>query len=118
MKIAYYSVTRQVTRFIKKLGLPDEQITEVSSTLNLSEPFILIIPTYEKDVLQEVWDFMSDNAEFCQGIIASGNRNFAEFYIYSAKDISAEFHVPILYDFEFNGTTEDVDAVNTILESY
>lgn len=32
--------------------------------------------------------------------------------------MSAAFHVPILYDFEFNGTTEDVAAVNAILESY
>lgn len=118
MNIAYYSVTRQVSRFVKKLNLSDEHVAEISSTLSLSKPFILIIPTYEKDVLQEVWDFMSENAALCQGIIASGNRNFADLYIYTAKDISAEFHVPILYDFEFNGTTEDVDAVNNILESY
>ncbi len=118
MNIAFYSVTRQVSRFVKKLNLSENRVNLISDTLTLSEPFILIIPTYEKDVLQEVWDFMSDNANFCQGIIASGNRNFAEFYIYSAKDMSAAFHVPILYDFEFNGTTEDVAAVNAILESY
>lgn len=116
MKIAYYSVTRQVSRFVKKLNLPDDQTIEVSDTLLLSEPFILIIPTYEKEILQEVWDFMAENAAFCQGIIASGNRNFAELYIYSAKDISAAYQVPILYDFEFNGTTEDVAAVKQILE--
>lgn len=117
MKLAYYSVTRQVSRFIKKLNLPDDHIFEISDTLVLSEPFILVIPTYEKEVLQEVWDFMADNHSYCQGIIASGNRNFAELYIYSAKDLSAEYHVPILYDFEFNGTDEDVDAVTSILES-
>ena len=118
MKIAYYSVTRQVSRFVKKLTLADDQAVAVTDTLILSEPFILIIPTYEKEILQEVWDFMVENASNCQGIIASGNRNFAELYIYSAKDLSAEFHVPILYDFEFNGTDEDVTAVNSILESY
>ena len=96
MKIAYYSVTRQVSRFVKKLNLASDQAVEVSDTLILSEPFILIIPTYEKEILQEVWDFMVDNAEFCQGIIASGNRNFAELYVYSAKDLSAEFNLPIL----------------------
>ncbi|MDR1606553.1 MAG: class Ib ribonucleoside-diphosphate reductase assembly flavoprotein NrdI [Streptococcaceae bacterium] len=117
MKIAYYSVTRQVSRFVKKLNVSDEQVVEISDSLSLSEPFILIIPTYEKEILQEVWDFMADHASRCQGIIASGNRNFAELYIYSAKDLSAEFHVPILYDFEFNGTAEDVAAVNAILES-
>jgi protein involved in ribonucleotide reduction len=118
MKIAYYSVTRQVSRFVKKLALPDEQVVEVASQRSLSEPFILIMPTYEQEMLQEVWDFMADNATFCQGIIASGNRNFAELYIYSAKDLSATYQVPILYDFEFNGTTEDVAAVKQILESY
>ncbi|GFH41991.1 protein NrdI [Lactococcus hodotermopsidis] len=115
MKIAYYSVTRQVARFVKKLNFP---ALEITATLTLSEPFILIIPTYEKEILQDVWDFMAENAQNCQAIIASGNRNFAELYIYSAKELSAAYQIPIVYDFEFNGTSEDVEKVKEIIESY
>ncbi|GFH40030.1 class Ib ribonucleoside-diphosphate reductase assembly flavoprotein NrdI [Lactococcus insecticola] len=116
MKIAYYSITRQVERFVKKLDHPFFNILQADELLN-DDNFILIIPTYEQEMLQEVWEFMSDYGKQCLGVIGSGNRNFADEFIYSANDISRDFHVPLLYAFEFSGTDADVKTVKRIIEN-
>lgn len=46
---------------------------------------------------------------FLAGISGSGNRNFAELFVFSAKDIAKKYGVPLIYAFEFSGTKEDVD---------
>ena len=50
----------------------------------------------------------NDNYKHCLGIIGTGNRNFAGIYIFTAKELSAKYQIPLLYDFEFNGTPADV----------
>lgn len=59
---------------------------------------------------------MGLNAAFCKGIIGTGNKNFAGIYIYTAKELSAKYQIPILYDFEFNGTPKDVEFVQTLIQ--
>ena len=91
----------------------------------MDEPFLLITPSYAEEsptvsksieVMDPVFDFMalSDNAKLCRGIIGTGNRNFAGIYIFTAKELSAKHQIPIVYDFEFNGTPTDVEAVENI----
>lgn len=46
------------------------------------------------------------------------NRNFNELYIHTAKDIAKGLGIPILYDFEFNGTPTDVERVIDIVKNY
>ena len=123
MKIAYFSLTGQTRRFVKKIHevLPDVPSAEIladAPDMEMGEPFILIVPTYERNVTDPVWQFMNwaGNSSFCRGIMGGGNRNFAGLFIYTAKDLSADFDVPVLYGFEFNGTHEDVDFVKEWME--
>lgn len=111
MKIVYFSVTGQTKRFVKKLSLKDTyEIDPIDPEIEVGEPFVLIVPTYEKDITEPVTDFLyyGSNQEQLQGVAGTGNRNFAQLFVFTAKDISKEFKVPLLYTFEFNGTTKDV----------
>ncbi|KRL85144.1 class Ib ribonucleoside-diphosphate reductase assembly flavoprotein NrdI [Ligilactobacillus apodemi] len=122
MKIVYFSVTGQTRRFIKKLGAEFSayEIDPVDPFFELNEPFVLIIPTYEDEITYPVIEFLKfkNNAAFFKGIVGTGNRNFAELFIFTAKNISKKFNVPLIYSFEFNGTPKDVqnfkEAVNKL----
>lgn len=86
------------------------EIDPIDPEIEVGEPFVLIVPTYEKDITEPVTDFLyyGNNQELLQGVAGTGNRNFAELFVFTAKDIAMEFNVPLLYTFEFNGTTKDV----------
>jgi protein involved in ribonucleotide reduction len=114
MKIYYASVTNQVARFVKKLGDVEAELLD-GSNADADQDFVLITPTYEPELLPDVFDFMADNHAHCVGIIGSGNRNFGVDYIYTAKDLSRQYDIPVRYDFEFNGTPEDIAHVKDIL---
>ena len=124
MKLAYFSVTGQTRRFVSKTDLPNVEITP-DDALEMDEPFLLITHSYAEesptvsksiDVMDPVFDFMAynDNYKHCRGIIGTGNRNFAGIYIFTAKEVSAKYQIPLLYDFEFNGTPADVAAVEKL----
>jgi ribonucleoside-diphosphate reductase 2, operon protein nrdI len=108
MKIVYFSVTGQTRRFIKKLNIPAYEI--IRPIFEIREPFVLVIPTYDIEITKVVNDFMNykDNREFCKGVAGGGNRNFADVFVFTAKDIAKNYDVPLLYSFEFSGTEEDV----------
>ncbi|WP_374286045.1 class Ib ribonucleoside-diphosphate reductase assembly flavoprotein NrdI [Lactococcus sp.] len=128
MKVVYFSLTGQTRHFINKLdNVTAIEITADAPDIELTEPFLLITPSYaeetptarsSQDVVDPVFEFMDWglNAAFCQGIIGTGNKNFAGIYIYTAKELSAKYQIPILYDFEFNGTPTDVAFVENIIQ--
>ena len=118
MKIVYFSVTGQTRRFIKKLNYPNTyEINATTPMQEVGEPFILIVPTYDAEITEAVDDFLSlsTNQPFFKGVIGSGNRNFAELFIFTAKDIAKKYNVPLLYAFEFNGTPVDVENVKKVV---
>ena len=109
MKLVYFSVTGQTRRFVGKTSLPHVEIL-LDDDLEMSEPFLLITPSYAEesptvsksiDVMNPVFDFMAynENYKLCRGIIGTGNRNFAGIYIFTAKELSAKYQIPLLYDF-------------------
>ena len=111
MKIVYFSVTGQTRRFIKKLAIDDTyEIDPTTDFKELNEPFVLITPTYEENITEPVRDFLDygSNASNLKGIVGTGNRNFAQLFIFTARDLSRDYNVPIIYAFEFNGTPKDV----------
>lgn len=119
MKIVYFSVTGQTRRFVKKLNLHDTyEIDPIDPEFEVGEPFVLIVPTYEKDITEPVTDFLyfSTNKEMLRGVAGTGNRNFAQLFVFTAKDIAAEFSVPLLYSFEFNGTSKDVTNFEKVVK--
>ncbi|MGX7059596.1 class Ib ribonucleoside-diphosphate reductase assembly flavoprotein NrdI [Vagococcus humatus] len=110
MKLVYFSVTGQTRRFIRKLELPNYEIDLNNPYVELNEPYLLVVPTYDSDVTEVVNDFIEfkSNASYLQGVAGGGNRNFADLFIYTAKDIARDYHVPLVFAFEFSGTDEDV----------
>lgn len=128
MLLAYYSITGNTRVFINRLSTDLEQvdIINLSSNIKLTDEFVVFVPAYaekhgDKLISQEIMDglfeFMAanDNYSKCVGIIGSGNRNFADLYLITAKQLSDKYDIPIIYDYEMTGTTLDVLNVNTIL---
>ncbi|MBA1394411.1 hypothetical protein EQ500_11150, partial [Lactobacillus sp. XV13L] len=56
------------------------------------------------------------NAHNLVGVAGGGNRNFNELYIHTAKDIAQGLQVPVIFDFEFNGTANDVKNFQKVVE--
>ncbi|MCB5951527.1 class Ib ribonucleoside-diphosphate reductase assembly flavoprotein NrdI [Enterococcus sp. BWT-B8] len=117
MKIAYFSVTGQTRRFIKKLDLPAYEIEPANPFFEINEPFILVVPTYDIEITEVVNDFLDykTNKDNLQGVAGGGNRNFAELFVYTAKDIARDYDVPLLFSFEFSGTNEDVESFKKVV---
>lgn len=118
MKIVYFSITGQTRRFVKKLNFPSTyEINAAAPLIEVGEPFILIVPTYDEEITEAVDDFLSyrTNSHYFKGVIGSGNRNFAELFIFTAKNIAHKYQVPLLYAFEFNGTSTDVENVKKVV---
>lgn len=120
VEIAYYTVTGQTRRFIKKTELDAYEIDDADPYYDMDQPFILIVPAYDDNMMDSVIDFLNfgSNKENLVGVIGTGNRNFNQLYIHTAKDIANSLKVPILYDFEFNGTPTDVARVKEIVANY
>ncbi|EOL49403.1 MULTISPECIES: class Ib ribonucleoside-diphosphate reductase assembly flavoprotein NrdI [Enterococcus] len=117
MKIVYFSVTGQTRRFIKKLDLAAYEIEPANPFFEINEPFVLVVPTYDQEITEVVNDFLDykNNQEYLQGVAGGGNLNFAELYVYTAKDIARDYNVPMLFAFEFSGTNEDVESFKKVV---
>lgn len=111
MKIVYFSVTGQTKRFAAKLASYETLEIDPIAELVMKEPYVLVVPTYEAEFIAPVFDFLEtvENRKFLVGVSGSGNRNFAELFVFSAKEIAKKYGVPLIYAFEFSGTKEDVD---------
>ncbi|MDN2452701.1 class Ib ribonucleoside-diphosphate reductase assembly flavoprotein NrdI [Lactobacillus sp. UCMA15818] len=117
MKIVFFSVTGQTRRFINKLDLPYVEITPTNPFFAVNEPYILVVPTYEKEITEFIEDFLnySVNRQNLLGVAGTGNRNFAELFIFTAKDIAREYQVPLVYSFEFSGTPKDIENFKKVV---
>ena len=93
------------------------EITQSNPFLKIDEPYVLIAPTYEIEATEIVNDFIEYNdTKLLKGVIGGGNINFADLYVFTAKDIAKEYNVPHLYSFEYSGNHIDVEKVKEILE--
>ena len=128
MKIVYFSVTGQTRLFLQKAKLESDaiEITENYPDIEMEDTYILFVPSYveehngvmkSQDIVDPIFEFMDvpGNPELCKGIIGSGNRNFAQLYLGTAKELSEKYNIPILYDYEMNGTSTDVEAVKELI---
>lgn len=118
LQLVYFSLTGQTKRFVKKLGLASQEIDPANPFFTPQAPFILLAPTYDEETTSAINDFLEyrNNLQKCRGVIGSGNRNFAQKFIYTAKDLCLDYHLPLLYAYEFNGTPQDVQNVKEIVE--
>lgn len=86
----------------------------------VSEPYVLITPTYElhDGVPHQVRKFLRDpgNRRWCQGVVSTGNRNFAGNYGIAGGVLSKELQVPWLMTVEISGTKSDVEQIRKEVE--
>ncbi|EEU19194.1 class Ib ribonucleoside-diphosphate reductase assembly flavoprotein NrdI [Lactobacillus crispatus] len=115
--IAFYSITGQTERFIKKTQLSAHQIDDANPKYDMGKSYILIVPSYQDFMMDSVVDFLTykDNKKNIIGIIGCGNRNFNDLFAQTAKKITATLKVHILYLLEFSGTNQDVKNVRKIV---
>lgn len=122
MKLVFFSLTGQTRRFINKLELPANHAHEIDPNNpfhEINEEYILIVPTYDAEVTEVVNDFIEykTNQKNMLGVVGGGNRNFADLFIFTAKDIARDYQVPLLFSFEFNGTLEDVKNFKKVVDN-
>lgn len=118
-KIVYWSgATGNTRRFVEKVGLPRLRIENQSAPLAVTEPCVLIIPTYADGngrgaIPKHVLRFLDHpgNRGFVLGVIGGGNRNFGRMFAQGATAISAKYGLPVLHRFELAGLTSDVALV-------
>ncbi len=57
--IAFYSITGQTERFIKKTQLSAHQIDDANPKYDMGKSYILIVPSYEDFMMDSVVDFLT-----------------------------------------------------------
>lgn len=115
--IVYESISGNTRSFAKRLGLPSYELNPNNVyDFNPNQKFIFICPTYVRESLNVSDDFLEVNHENCLGIIASGNKNFADLYIFTAIDFCKDYDLELLYDFELRGNKKDIENVLKIYE--
>lgn len=119
MQIAFFSVTGRVRDFVGRLSYKSHEISPTDPLFEMTEPFVLILPTYERFYFEAVEEFLGfkQNSDFLKGVAGSGNRNFGDDYVFIAKEFSNGYHVPFIYDFEHSGTMQDIQAFEREVET-
>lgn len=117
--IAFYSVTGQTRRFIDKTGLDAYEINDADPFHEMGRPFILLVPSYDDDMMDSVIDFLGykSNHTNIKGVVGTGNRNFNSLFNHTGRDIAKGLHIPMLYEFEFNGTSHDVEEFKKVVKT-
>ncbi|WP_068717053.1 class Ib ribonucleoside-diphosphate reductase assembly flavoprotein NrdI [Vibrio tritonius] len=127
MIVYYSSASGNTERFVEKLNMPAIRLpqTRTQDIPTITQPFVLICPTYADGegkgaVPKPVIHLLNQTAirTLLVGVIASGNRNFGEFFAFAGSIISRKCNVPLLYQFELAGTPQDVKNVRHGLEKF
>ena len=120
MIVYFSSVSENTHRFVEKLDMDAARIPLIGSEAELfevSEPFVLITPTYGADgkgfVPKQVKKFLrsEENRVNCIGVVGSGNTNFGGEFALAGPLCAEKLEVPLLHVFELSGTPEDVEIV-------
>lgn len=126
--IVYFSSVSNTThRFVERLALPAVRIPirPTDPPLEVTEPFVLIVPTYgggstRGAVPKQVVRFLNNerNRDLLAAVIAAGNTNFGTAYCSAGPIVAAKCAVPYLYGFELLGTPDDVERVRQGLKEF
>ena len=121
--IVFYSQTGQTRKYVTKIKNCEKiEITPDSFKIEMTQPLLLVMPSYEENVHPIVIDTAEDfletaqNAHYCKGIFGGGNRNFAQLFCITAKTLSEKYDLPLLHEFEFQGSRLDVEKIQEELD--
>lgn len=114
-KLVYYTKTGNTKRFVNKInGYESIELSPIDPFITLNEPYILVIPSYEPNVLPEIYETLvdffeiNDNVVLCAGTFSGGNLNFNDKFGVTARWIKKKYNIPIIHMFEFQGGNRDV----------
>ncbi|WP_208560251.1 class Ib ribonucleoside-diphosphate reductase assembly flavoprotein NrdI [Marinilactibacillus kalidii] len=118
MKVVYFSLTGQTRKFVNKLEMDSLELTPTDPFIPVNEPYIIITPTYDREMTEILNDFIETehNQSFLKGVAGGGNLNFAQLFVFTAKDLAEEYNVPLIHCFEFQGNEEDVLKIKKVVD--
>lgn len=118
MKVVFISLTGQTRKFVKKLNMDLLELSATNPFQIVNEPYIIVAPTYEKEVTEILNDFIetAENKYFLKGVAGGGNLNFGKLFVFTAKDLAIDYDVPLLHSFEFQGNKEDVKLLKKAVD--
>lgn len=114
--IAYASRTGNVKYIVSKLKVKS---LEISEGLTVTEPYLLI--TYTDglgNIPILVARFLEHNANFCKGVVVSGNSNFGHAVFGGAGDkIATTYQIPLVRKLDLRGYQADYEAIQQYYET-
>lgn len=126
-KLATYATEQQATNPTAPL-IEAVEISDLTNFADETSPFFVCVPTYlsggngidsgVKELMTNTlgeYITYNNNAHLVQGIIGSGNRNFNEQYILTARRYAHATQTEVVADYELRGTTQDVERIYSIL---
>lgn len=126
--LVYFSFsTNNCKKFAKKIkeefdcDLEIKEIDIINPFMPINNDYIIVIPSYEKQVFPEIYDTLEDffetedNIKNCKGIFSSGNRNFMNLFGVTAKYFANKYNLHIEHYFEFQGNKNDINKMKEVL---
>jgi protein involved in ribonucleotide reduction len=105
----------------RRINVTSINIKEYKGEYLIREPFVSILPSYleggngihngyQEILTTKLGDFIAanDNAQYCYGIIGSGNRNFNKQFCLTAYQYAERFQFPVIDEFELRGSNDDI----------
>ncbi|WBU60081.1 class Ib ribonucleoside-diphosphate reductase assembly flavoprotein NrdI [Paracoccus albus] len=125
--VFFSSRSGNTAKFVARLGMDALRIP-VSADEPMpmpDQPYVLITPSYADGegrgaVHPQIVRFLNDPARraLIRGVIASGNRNFGQFFALAGRRVADKLNVPLLYRFELAGNDEDIALVTQGLNRF
>ena len=117
MKIVYASRMGKVEKLVNMLN--GEAVKIEDSNLQVNEDYVLFTYTDGKGVVPSIVDeFLAHNSDHLKGVVASGSmERHSDTYCWAGDIIAKNYNVPCLYKVDGAGTSDDVAAIQDILNS-
>jgi protein involved in ribonucleotide reduction len=110
MLIVYLSLTGNVRNFVKEVGMEAVELNYSNPFTEVNDQYIIITPSYNEEITEVISKFIDykENINHLLGFVGSGNKNFNKGYCFNAKDLSKKYNKPLIFEFEFSGTKDDI----------
>lgn len=111
MLLVYLSLTGNVRRFVNETKMKHVEIDFSNPLIEVNEDFVVIVPSYDNEITETMSEFIDykNNKSFLKGISGSGSLNYNDKYCFNAKDLAVKYNKPLVYQFEFFGTSKDIE---------
>lgn len=120
MLVVYMSLVGNVRNFVKRLDMDSLELNQMNPLIEVDKDYVIIVPTYSDMITDIFCDFIDykDNRKYLKCVVGSGDKNFNNGYIFSARHISKKYKVPLAFDFEKSGTDEDIENFKKEVRKY